>query len=409
MNPLGARMGGLVIRTILVCAAVGCAMPAYRYAEVAALRANAPLEVAEIAPPDAKALANALGSRFDSNPGFKPSARDISDIRAALRVQPLEPELLSIMGLTFEVSGDTKKAPFLMRVANRVSRRDSVSGLYLIEKASASGDVKTALRYYNALLSTRPELNGTLLPILSSAIVYPEIRAELRRYLKVGAKWVPAFLAETADKGSLTDLESLLLPLPRTLLSEEYVPILASVLHRVAVEGGRAGALRFASAAIPGFSAATLSNLSVDSTTLDRRLGLFSWTFPPNDGIEVEIGENTSLKIQADPLARGTAGLRDLLLEGGKYQLVQSLEFGSETEKIDARWSADCITTAGPVRFWEQRLPVSDGERAYRSHLIVPQNCAVVRMALLVEGPEGQVPSTLTIGDFQLSRSNRIQ
>lgn len=407
MKQSGAWVGGLAVRAMLALAAVGCAVSAYRYTEVATLRANAPLDASRIASHDAKALANALGSRFDSNPEFMPSAGDKGDIQSALAGQPLEPRLLGILGLAYEVSGDPKRAVEVMRVANRASRRDSVSALYLIENASASGDVKTTLRHYNALLSTQPELNAALLAILSSAIAYPEVRLELQPYLQSGAKWAPAFLAVAAEKGSVTDLQALLLPPPKAMTAEEYAPILARVLHRIALEEDRTSALRFASAVVPGLSPVSFSNLGPDSITLDRRLGLFAWTFPPNDGIQVQVGEDKSLQINADPLRRGAVAVRDFLLgAGNKYQLVQRLEYSSGSGRINARWSADCITPAGPVLFWDQRLPTSGAQGAYRSDLTVPRDCKVVRLTLFAEGPDGQIPATLALSGLLLSKAN---
>lgn len=407
MNQAEARMSRLAVRAILALAAAGCAVPAYRYAEVAALRTKAPLEALQIAPHDSNAMANVLGSQFDRNPEFKPNAGDIGDIRSALVRHPLEAKLLGILGLAYEASGDTKGAAVTMRLANRASRRDVVSQLYLIESASASGDVKVTLQHYNAALSTHPELNTALLPILSSAIVYPEIRTALRPYLRSNTKWVSAFLTVAAEKSSVTDLQALLLPLPKALLSEEYEPILASVLYRMAVEGGRDRTLRFASAAIPGLPPATLTNLAADPATLDKRLGVFAWTFPPNHGIQVQVGEDKSLQINVDPLRRGTVAVRDLLLDAGsKYQLVQRLEYGSGAGRINARWSAYCITPVGTMPFWEQRLPISSVGGGYRSEWVVPQSCRVVRLTLFVEGPDGQMPAALTLSELLLSKAN---
>lgn len=404
MNRSGIRMLGLAVRAILALAVVGCALPAFRYAEVAALRANFPLEALKIAPHDPKALARVLGRRFDGNPEFKPGAEDMANVRASLAAQPLEPNLLSIMGLAYEAVGDVRRASETMLIANRVSRHDSLSGLYLIESASAAGDVKATLKHYNTVLSTQPELYAVLFPILSSAIAYPEIRLELRPYLQRGGKWVPAFLAFAAEEGSVTDLQALLLPIPKNMLSDEYVPILASVLHRIAVEEGRASAERFAVAAIPGFPPASLSNLSLDPATRDKRVGQFAWNFPSTDGIQVVVSDNKSLEIRADPLARGAVAVRDLMLEAGsRYQFVQRLAHSEGSRRVDARWSADCIKPTGDMHFWGQRMLPSNVDGYVRSELVVPQGCNVVRMTLFAEGPDGQMPATLLLNTLFLA------
>lgn len=407
MRQAGARMAGLALRATLGLAAAGCTVLAYRYAEVSMLRANAPLEAAKIEPHDAKALAHALGSRIDNNPELKPSVGDLADIRAALQAQPLEPKLLSIMGLTYEASGDKKLAAIAMRVANRVSRHDSISGLYLIESTSASGDVKATIKQYNVVLLTHPDLYAALLPILSAAITYPEIRMELRPYLQIGAKWAPAFLALAAEKSSVTDLQALLLPLPKALLGEEYATIMAGVLHRFVIEGDRASAMRFAAAVVPNLPFNSLSSLSLDPPMRDPRLGQFAWTFPPANGLRAEVGVDQLIQINAEPLASGIVAVRDLLVEGGKtYKLVQHLDYSSSLAPINARWSADCITQNGASRFWEQNLPISGVEGGVQSYFDVPHGCKVARLTLSIDGPDGQMPATLSIKEVTLSRLN---
>lgn len=398
-------MGGFIARVTFALITVGSALTAYRYAEVAVLRANAPLEAVKIVPQDAKALAKDWGGRFDNNPELKPSADDLIGIRNAVSAHPLEPKLLSIMGLAYEASGETRLAQEVMQIANRVSRRDGISGLYLIENASDSGDVKATLNYYNTVLLTQPNLYGALLPILASAITYPEIRKELRPYLQDRAAWMPAFLTVAAEKGSVIDLQALILPLPQMLPGEESAPIYARILHRIVIEGNRASALSFAVATIPGLSAASLSSFRLDAATLDKRLGQFAWTFPPVDGIQTEIGGDGSLQINSDPLARGTVAIRDLLLDpGSKYHLYQRLQHSSGTARIDARWAADCINETSAVRFWEQRLPAFDAPEHFRSELTVPYHCKLVRISLFVEGPDGQLPATIKIDGLAMSK-----
>ena len=195
----------------------------------------------------------------------------------------------------------------------------------------------------------------------------------------------------------------------KALLSEEYATILANVLHRLAVEADRDSAVRFAVASIPGLQDASLSKLTPDPVALDKRLGLFAWTFPPIDGIRVEVGGDNAWQITAEPLARGAIATRDLLLvAGAKYQLVQQLEYGSGSARIDARWSADCVNPSGITRFWEQKLPASGAVGTYRSELVVPLDCKLVRVTFFAEGPDGQMPATLTLAGLLLSRVNEI-
>lgn len=399
-------MGGLLAKAILGLAVAGCALPAMQYAQVATLRASAPNEVTSIAPRDARVVASTLGRRFEENPEFKPSVGDLANMRAAITAQPLEPKLISVLGLAYEAAGNTQKASNLMELADRASRRDVISGLYLIEKASASGDVHKALRHYNAVLSTQPELYSTLVPILASAISYPEIRKALRPYLKERARWSASLLDAAAESANAEDLEALLLPLPAELSREEYAPALARVLQRLALQGDKEAAARFARAIIPGFSSSELTNLSISANTQDKRLGLFAWTFPSVEGIRVEPGTDNSMKISAEPLSRGIIASRDLKIDGPEtYQFMQRLDYSSGEGKITARWTAECITPTERQGFWEQKLPQNWQQGMYRSVINVPANCKIMRVALLAEGADGQLPSILIINDLSLVRS----
>jgi hypothetical protein len=396
-------MGKLLAKAVLGLAVATCALPAIQYAQVAALRAGAPNEAAQIAPRDARVVVSTLGRRFEENPEFKPSTGDLANIRAAIAARPIEPKLISVLGLAYEATGNSQQASSLMELADRASRRDVISGLYLIEMASASGDVHKTLRHYNAVLSTQPELYSTLLPILASAISYPEVRTALRRYLQGGVGWAAQLVATAAESANAEDLEALLVPLPAELSREEYTPAIAKALYQVALQGDREATARFARAIIPGFPGSELSNLSISTKTQDKRLGSFAWTFPSVEGVRVVPSPDNSMQISAEPLSRGVVAWRDLVIDGPEtYQFMQRLDYPSGVGKISARWTAECITPTGRQRFWEQILPQNGKQDTYRSVVNVPVSCKIIRVALFAEGADSQLPSELIIKGLTL-------
>lgn len=407
MKQSGAWVGGLAVRAMLALAAAGCAVPAYRYAEVATLRANAPLDASRIAPHDAKALANALGSRFDSNPEFKPSARDLADIRATLVEQPLEPKLLGILGLAYEASGGPKRATEVMGVANRASRRDVVSQLYLIESASASGDVQATLRHYNVALLTHPELRETLLPILAAAITFPEVRSAVLPYLKSRVDWSWAFLRVASEKSSVADLKSLLSQVKGIASDPLNYASLSTVLRRAALEGSREDLAFFANYLVPGLRFEVLLDFGVNSRTTDPRLGTLAWNFPAVENIALERDGDQAITINADPLARGVVAVRDFLLEGGRaYHLNQNVSFAAEQSRPTLRWTAACArSNADPIPFWDQVQVNTHNAPAPRNTFTVPADCKLIRMALIIEGPDGQVPASVTLDKLELLKA----
>jgi hypothetical protein len=198
----------------------------------------------------------------------------------------------------------------------------------------------------------------------------------------------------------------LLLPLSSELTREEYAPALAKVLYRLSLDGDKEAAARFAQAMGPDFSSSELSNISVSAKTLNKRLGLFAWTFPSVEGLRVDPSSDNSMQISAEPLSRGIVASRDLLVDGPEtYQFMQRLDYGSGTHKIVARWTAECVTTTGRKRFWEQRLPSNEQQGTYRSLIDIPANCKIMRIGLEIEGADSQFPSLININGLALIRS----
>lgn len=326
-------------------------------------------------------------------------------IRSALKDEPLNASLLSLIGLWNHEIGNETGAVAVMRLARKVARRDTISALYLIEFSSEMGDVQAALKNYNDLLLSRPQLYDSLLPILSSAIVYPEVRKALRPYLEKASRWTPAFLSIAARDANPKDVQAMLLPLPKQLLREEYTSSLAEVLQRLAQIDGVSSSTTFAKAIAPGFSARTFRDLRFTLETTDPRLGTLVWTLPKTEGFQTDIGLDGALRITAEPLARGRVAIRDIFFDKpGDYELqyVENQDDSPFNSKIKATWSSSCVISRRGI----QILPLTSSEagltRSVRAILKVPDECSLVRFELLVDGPDGTVSSSILIDKINL-------
>ena len=131
----------------------------------------------------------AFAAELKANPQFIISGRDAEAARASLVSRPLNATLLSFYGLRAAYIGKSRLAVALMASADAVSRRDAFSQLWMIEQKSGANDVGGAISHYNALLSVHPETQATLLPVLVSALAYPEVRSAMRPYLKAETRW----------------------------------------------------------------------------------------------------------------------------------------------------------------------------------------------------------------------------
>ncbi len=400
--PAWGTSSGWLLKGLAAAGLALAALPAYHLSALAALRVNDPEAAYRLQPGDALAASTVLASRLAEGAELE---LDPGDLRVALRNRPLSADLIAMQGLLLDGEGKPEQALDVMRLASRVSRRSAPANLWLIEAASASGDVPGAVAHYHAALAVHPELEKPLLPILAAGIAFPEVRAALQPYLAQPTRWTGAFLDEASKQAAPADLAALLDPLPKALLAEDYRARLGAILHRLAVEQGEQAAAGMAQQIIPGFASATLSKLGLSAETRDERLGALAWSLKGNERIAVDLGADQVLEVTAQPLSRGQVAARDLLVEGGRsYVLAQRVALGSDAGRVGLRWSAACVSKQGVTPFWDQQVPVSREAVRYRSVVEVPSVCTVARFALHVAGPDGQLPATVSVGELDLMR-----
>lgn len=395
MSAFGTSVGWL-LKGVATASLALAADPVYRLSALATLR---------VTDPEA-ALRQQSGDGLVA-PAVKTNRlveAEPANLRASLRDRPLAADLIAVQGLLLDVQGEPERALEAMRLADRVSRRSAAATLWLIEVASASGDVRTAVRHYHDALAVHPELEKQLLPILVQGIAYPEVREVLRPFLAQPTRWTSAFLDEASRTSNPADLAALLESLPQALLAEEYQARMATTLHRLALEQGGEATARFAGQIIPGFAPGTLSELGLSTETLDPRLGSLAWNLRGSDRIAVDVREGQVLELTAQPLSRGPVAVRDVLVQGGQnYVFTQRVTFGSAAAEARLQWSAACVGKETAKPFWDQQVPASREPVRYRSVFKVPSGCTVMRLTLHVAGPDGQLPATVTLGELDLA------
>ena len=114
----------------------------------------------------------------DPNHQFEQSK--VETIRSSLKQRPLNALAIAMLGLVPVGQKDVDKtaAPF-MTLANRLTRREPLSQMWMIEAASAADDVPGAVRHYHTVLAANPHLYQGLFPVLVSALDFPEIQQAL--------------------------------------------------------------------------------------------------------------------------------------------------------------------------------------------------------------------------------------
>lgn len=83
----------------------------------------------------------------------------------------------------------------IMQLASRLSKRDIVSLLWLVENASLSDNVPDTLSYYDRALSVEPQLGKLMFPLLANGLSDQELRDPILALLSERPSWLSSFLA----------------------------------------------------------------------------------------------------------------------------------------------------------------------------------------------------------------------
>jgi hypothetical protein len=230
MKTGAGRIGpGRAVYSIAVAAACLLAIYYTRAVTLANVYATTRPEVAlEFWPSNAVANARQADALFTRDPRRPPLAEIKAHALAALRRSPVLAGPSRALGLVAAASRDEAGAQRRLLYSERMSRRDVMTQLWLIENRVAANDVRGALSHYGIALRVAPETQQLLFPVLAGALDRPDLVAPIAGLVRQGDAWREAFLYHaTANAQNLRNLTTLFGQLARTGAKPDRVHYLA--------------------------------------------------------------------------------------------------------------------------------------------------------------------------------------
>jgi hypothetical protein len=398
--PKAGRLVGIAL--LLAGAAYSSQNSAQSY-----LRAADPKAAYSAEPSDGLAALNAFAADLKDNPQFLISSRDADAARASLVRRPLNTSLLSFYGLREASIDKSGRANALMASADAVSRRDAFSQLWMIEQKSSVDDVKGVIAHYNALLSVHPAMQSTFLPVLVSAVAYPEVRAAIRPYLNPETKWSAPFLDLASQRVEVGQYRDLVEPIASRLRGDGYSASNARIIHRMLQSGLAGDAWRLFSLVAPDVDVAAFRTFAPSGANLDPKWQPLSWTLGQSDDISASVDTDGTFNVTVAPIARGIIASRDVaVISSSTYILGHRSIYEAGSSRASLRWNAYCVAENGPQLIVDRFVPGTANSKLVQLSVDVPQNCNLVRVELSALGSEGQLSSTVKITDLTLSKTN---
>jgi len=164
------------------------------------------------------------------------------------------------------------------------------------------------------------------------------------------------------------------------------------------VAGEVQSALNFAGKIAPDIRQRDIAIFGLTEATRDPRLGRLSWSLAQADGVNSSVDDSGGLSVSLTPPFNGEIVARDVIVKPGqRYQFTQRIEYEGDGARPEVRWSASCVHEVSLDPIWDQPLPSITSKSLYSSAVSVPENCTVVRFALMARSPDGQSMSNFMI------------
>lgn len=336
-------------------------------------------------------------------PGFREQAAAVHVAKAALRQSPLNPRALRVLAFADIQSGRVDRAEAKMVMADRLSRRDGATQLWLADRRGRQGRIGDALRHIDVLLRTSPEATAPLLERLAGALVLPEAREAIKPMMVADTPWIERFFAVAVDRSpSMAPLGELVASLRKAPNVDRLEGSYASLVFRLAGEQ-QYDLMRRVYVKLPNARAGDLYDVGLLSALDPKGYRPVIWDFGSrSDRGAAMIGSNEAEFFAMNDV-RGVAASKAVFLKANGQSLSFRKKEGVAGDGAAAFWRVTCILGREAKSFVQSRnlLEVPNGTVL---RVPFPAGCDAAQIEMIVDGAMRRDPTRLVLSDIGLSR-----
>ncbi|QCB54747.1 hypothetical protein E5675_10090 [Sphingopyxis sp. PAMC25046] len=341
-------------------------------------------------------------------PGKKVDSERLIDTgRATLKLAPLNPRSLWLVGKGLEIEGNMADARKAMRQSDRLSRRDGAVQLWLAQDNLRYGSPAEGIRHFDLMFRGDHRATTEMMPALAMIIMSPEGRRHLAPYIRRDNPWILDLVQAAVTRlPRSAPVAQLLIDRRAVAPDVPYIrPIYAQLVGRLFQEKQYELALRL-HPQLPGAEKESLHGVSV---TADATEGYppFVWAFA--DGAEqgavpiaLDDGQ-TGLEITGAPGTVGIAASKIFTPPAGsafRWQVIDR----TPNLQASANWEMTCLLGPSVKTIIRSNDLLATSVPLKRTHeLRVPDGCRLVRLDMRVAGGIGRNPSLFSIGKLSLA------
>jgi hypothetical protein len=309
---------------------------------------------------------NALMAKVDAalsktNAGQRALLGSSGDVKTALLGQAISPRGLRQLALIADAKGKMAEARALMALSTKLSRRDFVAQLWLIEDGVRSDDIVSTMKHYDVALRTSAESAAILHPILSAALVDDDVQRAFAPYLQSNPPWLGSFLSFAINGGSPP------IAMAQTILrgggipsDVNYRPFHGQLLQQLAAKGAFTEAFQYYARLDGAFQRLPIST-AFEKATIDPEFAPLTWQLQSTPGIEAlfeSIGKSGAqqLHVIANSGERAPAVRKLMGLSPGAYRFSQTIKRVRFSNGAAAYWQLLCLQGSGLLPTWRSDI-----------------------------------------------------
>jgi hypothetical protein len=335
----------------------------------------------------------------------------IADLgRRALRAQSLNAPALRLLAVHFQMKGDTKKASQLIGLAAKVTRRDTLSQLWLAQQASERGDSKAVMYHYNIALRTNSNIQAFLFPQITKLLEDQNYQSAFAPYLSQSTLWLPGFLNFAIwNSDQYPALASTILSsggLPANYI--QYRTYETQIISKLIASQRYPLAQRFY-LSLKGATPKTFRTIVLNADTTDPKFAPINWRFDAGSGasaIVAQRGGQFEITASASAANSGVVAQKMLFLEAGTYRLSQQVDIRSLGKGGSANWIIRCLYEGDSSMVLQNQIPKSSDIKSIATTFQIPAGCNNQSIELMLIGGDDSEGVDLTLSRLSLIPSS---
>jgi hypothetical protein len=291
----------------------------------------------------------------------------------------------------------------LLKLSQKVSRRDPLTQLLLIEHTTDQGDIPSTLEHYNVLLAISPGIRRGIIDLLGTAAGEPEIFSALAVYQK--KDWFPAainrMVAEANTGAAVLNLLEARPSAKEAVTAPDHISSLISMM--LAKPDPQ---YAFALLEQHHDHASNIDQFGFSKNTVNGRFAPLTWQQAKDVVAVPDNGEEAvALRVTAAPNIRTGVAERFTDLAPDTYRLSGIAEVNN-APKLQLLWVVRCKGEAASNEIIKKATQPSLDGGQFELFVTLSERCPVQHWQLAVLGDDARLASIVTIRKIRLEPLN---